>query len=259
MRTRTAVAQFKAWTRAAPGEIRWVQLPRSFERPVTPTKLVHRRLSERTEWRRVTPAWGDDSCTLPRARPTAAISPAAKVEETSSKPVAPTPSPSSSSKLYADVFARFTWFSRRWACRYFNVFGKRQDPNSAYASSQVDRRDDQGEDVTIAGDGETSHATCLRPENAVQANIWRPAARNHVYNVAVSEAAAPERPVPVSGAGAGQTGRSHDAAQPVCADFRAGDWSPFAGRRQQDSAAAVSATQYCRAWKWVPGRAQFLR
>ncbi|KAA5634756.1 NAD-dependent epimerase/dehydratase family protein, partial [Pseudomonas aeruginosa] len=56
--------------------------------------------------------------------------------------------------------------------RYFNVFGRRQDPNGAYAavipkwtSSMI-----QGDDVYINGDGETSRDFCYI-ENTVQANL----------------------------------------------------------------------------------------
>ena len=56
--------------------------------------------------------------------------------------------------------------------RYFNVFGKRQDPNGAYAAvmpkwiSQILN----GEDVYINGDGETSRDFTYI-DNVVQANI----------------------------------------------------------------------------------------
>jgi UDP-N-acetylglucosamine 4-epimerase len=76
--------------------------------------------------------------------------------------------------------------------RYFNVFGKRQNPEGAYAavipkwtSSMI-----KGDDVFINGDGETSRDFCFI-ENVIQINILAAtstddAARNQIYNVAVN-------------------------------------------------------------------------
>jgi UDP-N-acetylglucosamine 4-epimerase len=73
--------------------------------------------------------------------------------------------------------------------RYFNVFGKRQDPRSAYAAviPKWTAAMINGEDVIINGDGETSRDFCFI-ENVVQANILSAMAvneaKNEVYNVA---------------------------------------------------------------------------
>ena len=47
-------------------------------------------------------------------------------------------------ELYADVFQK-TYGLNATGLRYFNVFGKRQDPNGAYAAviPKVDRSDDR--------------------------------------------------------------------------------------------------------------------
>jgi UDP-N-acetylglucosamine 4-epimerase len=74
-------------------------------------------------------------------------------------------------ELYAKVFHR-TYGIQTIGLRYFNVFGKRQDPNGAYAAvmpkwiSQIL----SGEDVYINGDGETSRDFTYI-DNVVQANI----------------------------------------------------------------------------------------
>jgi UDP-N-acetylglucosamine 4-epimerase len=93
--------------------------------------------------------------------------------------------------LYADVFAR-TYGFNSIGLRYFNVFGKRQDPDGAYAAvipkwtaSMI-----KGEEVFINGDGETSRDFCFI-DNTVQVNILAATApkqaKNAVYNVAVGD------------------------------------------------------------------------
>ena len=74
-------------------------------------------------------------------------------------------------ELYMGVFYKCYGFESI-GLRYFNVFGKRQDPNGAYAAvmpkwiSQMLN----GEDVYINGDGETSRDFAYI-DNVVQANI----------------------------------------------------------------------------------------
>jgi len=71
------------------------------------------------------------------------------------------------------------------------VFGKRQDPNGAYAAviPKWAAAMIKGDEVFINGDGETSRDFCFI-ENTVQANLLAAtteseAARNQVYNVAI--------------------------------------------------------------------------
>ena len=93
-------------------------------------------------------------------------------------------------ELYARVFALNYGF-KSIGLRYFNVFGKRQTPNGAYAAvipkwtgSMI-----HNEDVIINGDGETSRDFCYI-ENTVQANILSsvqmPESGFEVYNVALN-------------------------------------------------------------------------
>ncbi|KAG1385716.1 hypothetical protein G6F59_017243 [Rhizopus arrhizus] len=56
-----------------------------------------------------------------------------KVEENIGKPLSPYAVTKFVNELYADVFARSYGFETV-GLRYFNVFGKRQDPNGAYAA-----------------------------------------------------------------------------------------------------------------------------
>lgn len=113
-----------------------------------------------------------------------------KVEEIIGKPLSPYAVTKYVNELYADVFARCYGF-RTIGLRYFNVFGKRQDPDGAYAAvipKWASAMIENGE-VFINGDGETSRDFCF-VDNAVQANLLAATAaddaRNQVYNIAVS-------------------------------------------------------------------------
>ncbi|MBQ0746651.1 MAG: Vi polysaccharide biosynthesis UDP-N-acetylglucosaminuronic acid C-4 epimerase TviC [Marinobacter sp.] len=114
-----------------------------------------------------------------------------KVEENIGKPLSPYAVTKYVNELYADVFAS-TYGFKTIGLRYFNVFGKRQDPNGAYAAviPKWTAAMVSGEDVFINGDGETSRDFCFI-ENAVQANLLAAmaddAAKNEVYNVAVGD------------------------------------------------------------------------
>lgn len=114
-----------------------------------------------------------------------------KVEDIIGKPLSPYAVTKYVNELYAEVFARTYGFTTI-GLRYFNVFGKRQDPEGAYAAviPKWTAAMIKGEDVYINGDGETSRDFCFI-ENTVQANLLaatatQEVARNQVYNVAVS-------------------------------------------------------------------------
>lgn len=113
-----------------------------------------------------------------------------KVEANIGNPLSPYAVTKYVNELYADVFSRSYGF-HTIGLRYFNIFGKRQTPNGAYAAviPKWTAAMIQGEDVFINGDGDTSRDFNFI-ENAVQANILaatttNPEARNQVYNVAV--------------------------------------------------------------------------
>lgn len=114
-----------------------------------------------------------------------------KVEENIGKPLSPYAVTKYVNELYAEVFARSYGF-KAIGLRYFNVFGKRQDPNGAYAAviPKWTAAMVRGEDVFINGDGDTSRDFCFI-ENAVQANLLaataEASAKNEVYNVAVGD------------------------------------------------------------------------
>lgn len=115
-----------------------------------------------------------------------------KVEENIGRPLSPYAVTKYVNELYAEVFAR-TYNFQSIGLRYFNVFGKRQDPNGPYAAvipkwiaAMI-----SGEQIFINGDGETSRDFCF-VDNAVQINLLAatsdsPAAVNQIYNVAVGD------------------------------------------------------------------------
>jgi len=152
-----------------------------------------------------------------------------KVEENIGKPLSPYAVTKYVNELYADVFAR-TYGFKAIGLRYFNVFGKRQDPNGAYAAviPKWTAAMIAGDDVFINGDGETSRDFCFI-ENTVQANILAATtqndeAKNQVYNVAVGDRTTLNDLFNAIKAALNENGVTYIKA-PVYRDFRAGDVS----------------------------------
>jgi UDP-N-acetylglucosamine/UDP-N-acetylgalactosamine 4-epimerase len=115
-----------------------------------------------------------------------------KVEDVIGKPLSPYAVTKYVNELYADVFGT-AYGMQSIGLRYFNIFGRRQDPEGAYAAvipkwiaSMI-----QNETVYVNGDGETSRDFCYI-DNVIQANILSATtedaeASNQVYNVAVGD------------------------------------------------------------------------
>ena len=115
-----------------------------------------------------------------------------KVEDKIGKSLSPYAVTKLVNELYADVFAK-TYGFKTIGLRYFNIFGRRQDPDGAYAAvipkwiaAMI-----KNEPVYINGDGETSRDFCYI-DNAVQANLLAATATNEeaanqAYNVAVGD------------------------------------------------------------------------
>lgn len=93
-----------------------------------------------------------------------------KVEEQIGKPLSPYAITKYVNELYADVFAK-TYNMQCVGLRYFNVFGKRQDPDGAYAAviPLWVKQMIQLQAPTINGDGEYSRDFTYI-DNIVQAN-----------------------------------------------------------------------------------------
>jgi UDP-N-acetylglucosamine 4-epimerase len=151
-----------------------------------------------------------------------------KVENKIGKSLSPYAVTKLVNELYAEVFARAYGF-KTIGLRYFNIFGRRQDPNGAYAAvipkwigSLL-----RGETVFINGDGETSRDFCY-VANAVQANLLAAIAEqleaaNQVYNVAVGNSTTLNDLFTLirDGLIASCPGIAH--VQPTYRDFRGGD------------------------------------
>ena len=149
-----------------------------------------------------------------------------KVEENIGNPLSPYAVTKYVNELYADVFSR-TYGFNTIGLRYFNIFGKRQTPDGAYAAviPKWTAAMIAGDEVYINGDGDTSRDFNFI-ENAVQANILAATAteeaKNQVYNVAVGGRttlntlfSALKEHLSVNGVSYTQ--------DPVYRDFRAGD------------------------------------
>jgi len=115
-----------------------------------------------------------------------------KVEDNIGNPLSPYAVTKVVNELYAGVFAK-TYGFKTIGLRYFNIFGKRQDPSGAYAAvipkwvSAILNK----EDIYIFGDGETSRDFCYI-DNAVQMNLLAATtntdeAIDQVYNVAIND------------------------------------------------------------------------
>lgn len=149
-----------------------------------------------------------------------------KVEDIIGKPLSPYAVTKYVNELYADVFARAYGFNSI-GLRYFNVFGKRQDPNGAYAavipkwaSAMLEQAD-----VYINGDGETSRDFCFI-ENVLQMNLLAATsaatAQNQIYNVAVGGRTTLNDLFACLTQALQENGISYNKA-PVYRDFREGD------------------------------------
>ena len=115
-----------------------------------------------------------------------------KVEGVIGKPLSPYAITKYVNELYADIFSK-TFGLETIGLRYFNVFGRKQDPNGAYAAvipkfvSQLMK----GESPVINGDGNYSRDFTYI-DNVIQANLLslvttNKKAINTVYNVAYGD------------------------------------------------------------------------
>jgi len=149
-----------------------------------------------------------------------------KVEDRIGRPLSPYAATKLFNELYAEVFDRCYGF-KAVGLRYFNVFGRRQDPDGAYAAviPQWLAAMIRGDDVFINGDGETTRDFCY-VANAVQANLAAALVDDPdcelVFNVAVGQRATLNELYAGLASKLGEQGVPYDKA-PVYRDFRAGD------------------------------------
>jgi UDP-N-acetylglucosamine 4-epimerase len=151
-----------------------------------------------------------------------------KVEGKIGNPLSPYAVTKVVNELYANVFAR-TYGFNTIGLRYFNVFGKRQDPNGAYAAvipkwvSAILNK----EDVFINGDGETSRDFCY-VDNTVQMNLLAATtdndkATNQVYNVALNGRTSLNKLYQMLEEKLIQRTQGLERKAPIYVDFRVGD------------------------------------
>jgi UDP-N-acetylglucosamine 4-epimerase len=178
-----------------------------------------------------------------------------KVEENIGNPLSPYAVTKYVNELYANVYAR-TYGFKTIGLRYFNVFGKRQDPNSAYAAvmpkwiAAITR----GEKVFINGDGETSRDFCFI-ENTIQMNILAATApdeaKDNVYNVAVGDRTTLNDLYKAIQAALEKCGVKAQK-EPIYRDFRAGD----VRHSQADISKAKALLGYSPSFKIIAGIAK---
>ena len=115
-----------------------------------------------------------------------------KIEEVIGRPLSPYAITKYVNELYADVFSRI-YGIECIGLRYFNVFGRRQDPNGAYAAviPLFVKQLMAHESPVINGDGEYSR-DFTHVDNVIQMNLLamsttNPEAVNTVYNTAFGD------------------------------------------------------------------------
>jgi len=151
-----------------------------------------------------------------------------KVEDKIGSPLSPYAVTKVVNELYASVFAK-TYGFKVIGLRYFNIFGKRQNPNGAYAAvipkwvSAILNN----EDVFINGDGETSRDFCYI-DNTVQINLLAATTDNdkavdQVYNVALNDRTSLNTLYQMIEERLIQRTQGLEKKRPIYRDFRAGD------------------------------------
>lgn len=114
-----------------------------------------------------------------------------KVEDKIGNPLSPYAVTKYVNEMYASVFARCYGF-KTIGLRYFNIFGRRQDPEGAYAAVIPKWVKDMinNKTIFINGTGETSRDFCYI-DNTIQMNILAATgsddAADEVYNVALGD------------------------------------------------------------------------
>lgn len=150
------------------------------------------------------------------------------VEERIGRPLSPYAANKYIDEVYADVFGR-SYGLESVGLRYFNVFGRRQDPAGAYAAVIPCWVANllAGRPCQINGDGETTRDFC-HVENVVQANLLAataPAAdiAERVFNVACGEQTTLNQLFAAVRDGLARHHPELAGAEPLYAEFRPGD------------------------------------
>jgi len=150
------------------------------------------------------------------------------IEDEIGNPLSPYAVSKAVNELYASVFAKSYGF-KTIGLRYFNIFGRRQDPDGAYAAvipKWVGSILNQ-EDVFIYGDGETSRDFCYI-ENAIQMNLLAATTDNEdatdqIFNVALNHRTTLNELYRMIEDGLIQRVQGLERKDPLYRDFRDGD------------------------------------
>ncbi|MFL5488374.1 MAG: SDR family oxidoreductase [Gemmatimonadaceae bacterium] len=150
-----------------------------------------------------------------------------QIEGKSGKPLSPYAASKASNELYAAAF-HMAYGLQTIGLRYFNVFGRRQDPAGAYAAviprwiATLLR----GERCRIFGDGETTRDFCYIA-NVVQANLLaataNEAATCQAYNIACAESVSLNQLFHLIREGLAAHDPKFASCAPQYDDFRPGD------------------------------------
>ena len=151
-----------------------------------------------------------------------------KIEDMIGNPLSPYAVTKLVNELYANVFAKNYDF-KTIGLRYFNIFGKRQDPDGAYAAvipkwvAAILNK----EDVYINGDGETSRDFCYI-DNTVQMNLLAATTTNNeatdqVYNVALNDRTSLNKLYQIIEEKLIQRVHGLEKKNPIYREFRSGD------------------------------------
>ena len=150
-----------------------------------------------------------------------------QIEHMLGRPLSPYAASKSANETYALAF-QMSYGLQTVGLRYFNVFGRRQDPSGAYAAviprwiSTLLR----GERCRIFGDGETTRDFCYIA-NVVQANLVAAsvdsAATGDSYNIACAESVSLNQLFELIRAGLARTDSRFETVAPQYKAFRPGD------------------------------------
>lgn len=150
-----------------------------------------------------------------------------KVEDAIGNVLSPYAATKRTDEIYARVFHQ-TYGLPAVGLRYFNVFGRRQDPDGPYAAVMPKwiARLLKGEECVVFGDGETSRDFCY-VKNVVQANLLgamsSDEATGEVYNIAYGERTTLNTLFELLRDGLRGLGHAPRQQEVVYQDFRAGD------------------------------------
>lgn len=151
-----------------------------------------------------------------------------QVETITGRPLSPYAASKSTNEIYAAAF-QMSYGLETVGLRYFNVFGRRQDPSGAYAAviprwiASLLR----GERCRIFGDGETTRDFCFIA-NVAQANLLAAMVNDktatcQAYNIACGESVSLNQLFCIIRDGLAQYDPAVAFAAPQYDDFRAGD------------------------------------